>query len=452
MIYLDFCRNRRIGVIGLGKTGLSAVDALVASGAVVEIYDDQKSFDNIYPHLKRIDTRTVEKLDALIVSPGVNFIWPNGHPLVNAARRNLIPVLNDLDLFQRHVRNKIRVCITGTNGKSTTTALVHHVFNDAGKITAIGGNFGQTVLSLDPNSDYFILEISSYQLESSNILGFDTAILLNIAPDHLTRHGGMEGYITSKQKIFANFHEKSTAIVGIDDDHCAEIFKFLKKINHPQVIPISGSRVPPLGVGWHGNDLIDNRRGSWERVCGKSLFLDGVHNLQNVAAAYAVSACNGLDGEIFQRGLFSFKGLEHRQEIVACIDGVQYINDSKATNVDSVEQALKRFDDIIWILGGRPKENGLESLCKYFDRIKFALLIGEAAKDWSQMLRSHGVKNEIVYTLSEAVPRSREIAKIHGASVVLLSPACASFDQFRNFEERGDQFKNLVLNNDFKSK
>jgi UDP-N-acetylmuramoylalanine--D-glutamate ligase len=348
-------------------------------------------------------------------------------------------------LFQQHVGNKTIVCITGTNGKSTTTALIHSLLNSGEKKSEIGGNFGLPVLSLDPNADFFVLELSSYQLESSFIFGFDTAILLNVTPDHLTRHGGMEGYISAKQKIFANFHEKSAAIIGADDEHCIKIFEFLKRINHPRAIPISGNKVPESGIGWDDDKLIDNFFESGKIVCEKNPILDGSHNRQNIAAAYAACVQNGLDKESFRAKLFSFSGLEHRQEIVARIDGVLYVNDSKATNADSTEQALKRFDNIIWILGGRPKEDGIESLAKYFSKIRFAFLIGEAAEDFARLLTSRGVKNEIAKTLDAAVPRSKETAKICGGdATVLLSPACASFDQFKDFEERGNRFKKLV--------
>ncbi|MDR0968358.1 MAG: UDP-N-acetylmuramoyl-L-alanine--D-glutamate ligase [Holosporaceae bacterium] len=441
MIFLDYYKNKRVGVLGLGKTGKSVADSLIASGAEVRLYDDRAI---VYRGLTASNKLCDEKLAALIVSPGINILWPKVHPIIKAARENLIPILSDLDLFQQQAKNKKTICITGTNGKSTTTVLTRHLFNSAGKKTEIGGNFGIPLLLVDPNADFFVFELSSHQLESSFILGFDTAILLNISPDHLMRHGGMEGYIAAKQKIFANFHEKSTAIIGVDDERCVKIFEFLKKINHPRVIPISGDKVPDFGIGWEDDNLVDNRFNSREIVCGKIPDFDGKHNRQNIAAAYAAFVQHGLDKKSFHEKLLSFKGLEHRQEIVARIDGVLYVNDSKATNADSTKQALKRFDNIIWILGGRPKEDGIGSLVKYFDKIRFAFLIGEAAEDFAVLLSERGVKNEIAETLDEAVRRSKEFAKIYNADVVLLSPACASFDQFRDFEERGERFKNLV--------
>ncbi|MDR1333981.1 MAG: UDP-N-acetylmuramoyl-L-alanine--D-glutamate ligase, partial [Holosporaceae bacterium] len=333
MTVLDFFKNKKVGVVGLGKTGQSVVDALMAGGADVKVHDDNlgRSFN--------LD----ENFDAIVVSPSISLLWPKVHPIIQMAREKFIPILNDIDLWQKQLSRKKTICITGTNGKSTTTALVHYLLNFAGKNVDIGGNFGNPILSLNSDADSFVLELSSYQLESCSILGFDTAILLNITPDHLTRHGGMEGYVAAKQKIFANFHERSVAVIGVDDHHCLKIFNFLKAINHPCVIPISGNSVPKFGIGWDRNELIDDRFGFREIICEKKSDLDGDHNRQNIAAAYAAYVSSGSKQELFRTGLSSFKGLEHRQEIVATIDGVQYVNDSKATNADSVEKALQRF-------------------------------------------------------------------------------------------------------------
>ncbi len=434
MIRLDFYKNKRVGVLGLGKTGKSAVDALKFSGAEVSVYDDK--LDN--------DIESVKKLDALVVSPGIHLQWPHKHPIVDIAQQFAVPVLSDLDLFLQHVHQK-NICITGTNGKSTTTALVGHIFGAVGD-TAVGGNIGCPILSLSENSKCYVFELSSYQLEASSILGLDTAILLNITPDHLTRHGGMTGYITAKQKIFMNFTEKSHAVIGVDDGHCEKICEFLKGIGHPDVIPISGNIVPKGGIGWENDKLIDNRFGQREVICEKIESFSGNHNYQNIAAAYATCAVNGVSKDVFLSQLHTFKGLAHRQELIAEIGGVKYVNDSKATNADSVEQALKRFDNVIWILGGRPKEDGIESLIKYFTKIRFAYLIGEAAEDWSQLLTANGLANEISGTLDKAVLASSKKATELNADVVLLSPACASFDQFKDFEERGDKFRQLVMN------
>ncbi len=425
--------KKNFGVVGFGQTGQSIVRFLENYEANIFLFDD-KIIDN--PYYQNLENFDWKKLDFLVVSPGIH-LWWDIHPAVLQARQFMIPLINDLDLFQQQINGET-IAVTGTNGKSTTTALIHHIFKKKFQ-TEIGGNFGKPVLDLPKNSDFYILELSSYQLESCNLLGFDTAILLNITPDHLTRHGGMEGYISAKQKIFINPKKNSTAIVGIDDEYCQHILDF---VHYPNVIKISGKEVPKNGVGWHENKLIDNRKNQFKIIIQSVPKLDGDHNRQNIAAAYAACAANGIDEKIFSEGLVTFSGLEHRQEFVKSINGAQYVNDSKATNADSVEQALKRFENIIWILGGRPKEDGIESLRPYFSKIKFAFLIGEAAEKWHEFLNRNHVSNEIVLTLENAVKKSYKIAQ--EKDVVLLSPACASFDQFKSFEDRGEQFKKLV--------
>lgn len=445
MILLNCLKNKRVGVLGAGKTGLAIVDSLEYSGAKIFLYDDtgiknaeyQKYFADL------LNEEVVKSLDVIAVSPGIHMYWPQPHKAILLARKYGVEIISDLDLFQKQIKSDEKiVAVTGTNGKSTTVALLKHILNLSGKNSCIGGNFGFPILSLSEKSDFYILELSSYQLEQANILEFDISVLLNITPDHIRRHGGMGGYISTKQKIFVN---SKNSIIGVDDSYCVEIFNFLKKIGRKNVIPISGKIVPEFGVGWKNDCLVDNRCGKNEIICGKCSKLDGNHNRQNIAAAYAVCTIDKLLSKTaFIKHLQSFKCLEHRQEFVARIDGVQYINDSKATNADSVEQALIRFDNIFWILGGRPKEGGIYSLEKYFSKIKYAFLIGEAAQDWNKLLQDRGVKAEITVTLEKAVKRAYLEAKHIKPEVVLFSPACASFDQFRNFEERGEKFKEFV--------
>ncbi len=425
--------GKNIGVVGFGQTGRSIISFLEKIKANIFLFDDKVIKSPYYHHIAPFDW---SQLDTLIVSPGIH-LWWNMHPAVKYARKYLIPIINDIDMFQLNVSGKI-IGITGTNGKSTTTALIHHILQSKYK-TEIGGNFGTPVLNLPTDSDLYVLELSSYQLESCSILGFDTSILLNITPDHLTRHGGMAGYISSKQKVFANPKYNSTAIFSIDDNNSCHLLDYA---NYPNIIPISGSTVPNNGIGWYNDNLIDNRYNNFKIICNAIPTLDGNHNRQNISAAYAACISHDIDEETFVERLQSFKGLEHRQELVKTINGVKYINDSKATNADSVEQALLRFENIIWILGGRPKEDGIDSLIPYFNKIKFAYLIGEAAEAWHQLLDQHNLPNQIVFNLESAVQQSHKIAT--DGDVVLLSPACASFDQFKSFEERGNVFKQLV--------
>lgn len=444
MILLNNLKNKKIGVLGFGQTGKAIVDSLELSGAKIFLHDDSvvKNIQYRKYCADLLDREIVKSLDAIIMSPGIHLFWPKPHKTVSLARKCGIELISDLDLFQKQTDKKI-IAITGTNGKSTTTALIEHIFKSSGKNSCLGGNFGPSILSLDSNYDFYVLELSSYQLEHANILGFDTSILLNITPDHLTRHGGMCGYISAKQKIFMN---AKNSIIGIDDNHCIEIFNFLKEIKQAHVIPISGKIIPDSGIGWKDDYLIDNRFGKYEIICEKHPRLDGNHNRQNIAASYAACTTNGISKNDFVMHIESFECLSHRQEFVACIDNIPYINDSKATNADSVEQALMRFDNIFWILGGRPKEGGIASLQKYFSKIKYAFLIGEAAKDWNNLLMLHNVKTEIVITLENAVKRAHKEAKKMKPDVILLSPACASFDQFKSFEERGNKFKEFVRN------
>ena len=425
--------KNNFGVVGFGQTGKSIVRFLENLKANIFLFDDKIIENPYYQNFENFDWK---KLDFLVVSPGIHLLW-DIHPVVKQARKFMIPVINDLDLFQPQIHGQI-IAVTGTNGKSTTTALIHHIFKKKYQ-TEIGGNFGKPVLNLPKNSDFYILELSSYQLESCNLLGFDTAILLNITADHLARHGGMEGYVAAKQRIFGSSKKNSTAIIGIDDNYCRHILDFVR---YPRVIKISGKEVPENGIGWYGNKLIDNCENKFKIVENNVNGLDGNHNRQNIAAAYAACVANDIDEKFFTEGIATFSGLEHRQEFVKSINGVRYINDSKATNADSVKQALNRFENIIWILGGRPKEDGIESLRPYFSKIKFAFLIGEAAEKWHPFLVENHIANEVAFTLENAVKKSYKIAE--EKDVVLLSPACASFDQFKSFEDRGKQFKKFV--------
>ena len=445
MIKIDWLKNKTVGVVGFGKTGRAVVDSLIFSGARVKLFDDREVTDENYrKFFCQPENCDWNEIDLLIVSPGIHLRWSHPHETVRQANLHNILIRNDLDIFQQQTRGK-KISVTGTNGKSTTTALINHIFEKNSRKIGLGGNIGVPVLSLNDDCDFYALEISSYTLESSAILGFDTAILLNITPDHLERHGGMAGYIAAKQKIFANPHENSHALISVDDEHCREIFDFLKNTKHPNVIPFSGACVPDFGIGWNErNQLVDNRFGKNCVICEKNETLDGQHNRQNIAAVFGACILNGLSPEEFCRGLFSFRCLEHRQELVATINGVQYVNDSKATNAESVEQALRRYENVHIILGGRPKENGINNLVKYFPKIKRAFLIGEAAEDFQRVLQKHGVATVMSGNIERALNDSLEFLEEDQSKVVLLSPACASFDQFSDFEARGNFFKKLV--------
>jgi UDP-N-acetylmuramoylalanine--D-glutamate ligase len=301
-----------------------------------------------------------------------------------------------------------------------------------------------TLEALDQDGIY-VLEMSSYQLDLTLSITFDVAVLLNVTPDHLDRHGDFDGYVKAKRQIFHRQTKPRTAIVGVDDATCAKIYADLKAADEQTVIGISGERIVPGGVYAENGVLIDDSEG--KRVPAIALkecpSLPGSHNGQNAAAAYAACKAVGVDPAVIAACLRSFPGLAHRQQIVAVIDGVPYVNDSKATNIDAAAKALACYDHILWIAGGRAKESGLAGLEPYFGHIAQAFLIGEAAADFAAALEGH-VPVSLSGTVAQAVSAAADAASRLPGSVVLLSPACASFDQFANFEQRGDAFVQAV--------
>jgi UDP-N-acetylmuramoylalanine--D-glutamate ligase len=297
---------------------------------------------------------------------------------------------------------------------------------------------------LGPDGTY-VLEMSSYQLELTPSLAFNVAVLLNITPDHLDRHGGMQGYIAAKERIFARQLGRHAAIVGIDDPICLGIAETLAARRRQRVVPISGERPAAGGVGVSGTWLVDDTGGTRREVLDLATLerLPGRHNWQNAAAAFAAVRCLGLDAATAAAGIASFKGLAHRQELIATIDGVRYVNDSKATNAEATEKALACYDEIYWIAGGRAKEGGIAALAPYFPRIRHAFLIGEAAEPFAATLAGRAPAT-LSRTLEAAVAAAHEASRGRRGATVLLSPACASFDQFTDFEARGTRFRHLV--------
>jgi UDP-N-acetylmuramoylalanine--D-glutamate ligase len=420
-------------VLGLGKTGQAAMRALEKVGAEVFSWDDASKKNDI----------PWSRLRAIICSPGIPSLWPRPHPVIAEARQRFVPIFSDVDILRQLAPQSRFIAITGTNGKSTTTAWLGEVLQDC----AVGGNIGLPALDLpfDKNThNCYALELSSYQLEISQYPLYDISVLLNITPDHLTRHGGMEGYVTAKRRIFLN--PRGVAIVGVDDPHGRRLAQYLAQDPERVIVPISGERVPEGGIGWQGGHLIDAR--TQETHLLQEDVLQGAHNQQNCAAVYAAAVSCGLSPTQVKQRLKAFKGLAHRQEHVATWQNVIFINDSKATNANSVLLALRRFSGTYWITGGRQKEDGITALTPFFPSIKKAFLIGEAAVPFSHVLQDAYVPFEIVHTLERATRAAFLAAKEHATpaapQVVLFSPACASFDQFRDFEERGTFFKQCV--------
>jgi len=448
--------GKKVAVFGLGGSGLVSASALLAGGADVVAFDDdaQSVAKANAAGIPTADLRDVDwsKIAALVLAPGVPFTHPEPHWIVTLAHKAGVAVIGDIELFCREratlAPNAPFVAITGTNGKSTTTALIAHLAASAGMDAQLGGNIGTAILSLQPPQAgrVHVIECSSYQIDLAPSLDPSVGILINLSEDHLDRHGSMEHYAEVKERLVAGVPSNGSAIVGVDDDWCRAIADRLAQV---------GKRVVRISVHRELSDGIYVTNGRIMRATASGVTpiaelggigsLRGQHNAQNAACAAAAALALGLEPPAIQAGLRSFPGLAHRMEELGRRGAVLYVNDSKATNADSAAQALACFSDIFWIAGGKPKTGGIESLRGFFPRIRKAYLIGEAAEEFAATL-SPGVPYEIDGTLDKALAaasRDAEAATVP-EPVVLLSPACASFDQYRNFEVRGDAFRDLV--------
>jgi UDP-N-acetylmuramoylalanine--D-glutamate ligase len=453
MIAVTAFRERQVAVLGLARSGLAATAALQRGGARVLAWDDARGPRETAAAtgvpIVDLAQRGLDGIAALVLSPGIAHRYPKPHPVAADARARDIPILGDIELLALSCREARYVGITGTNGKSTTTALIGHILEHAGRPVAVGGNLGTAALSLPPlgADGVYVLEMSSYQLDLTESLACDVAVLLNVTPDHLDRHGGMDGYVAAKRRIFRHQKKPQAAVIGIDDAVCRGILAELRRAGAQTVIPISSETGAPGGVFVAAGWLIDDMSGSALRVVELAGLarLPGRHNAQNIAAAYAAARCLGIDCATIVAALRSFPGLAHRQELIAVIDGVRYINDSKATNAEAAAKALACYDDVYWIAGGVAKEGGFAALAPLFPRIRRAFLIGEAASTFAATLEGR-VPFSRCGTLAAATEAAQReaLAERRGHPTVLLSPACASFDQFTNFEERGEVFRRLV--------
>ncbi|MFN7190444.1 MAG: UDP-N-acetylmuramoyl-L-alanine--D-glutamate ligase [Rhodospirillales bacterium] len=441
-----------VGVLGLGKSGLATARALMASGAEVWAWDDSEDrraeARALEVPLVDLGTADLAELTSLVISPGIPHTHPAPHPVAVRAKAAKVELICDIELLVRSQREAAYIGITGTNGKSTTTALIGHVLATAKRAVQVGGNIGTAVLTLEPlgENGAFVLELSSYQLELVPTAVFDIAVFLNLSPDHLDRHGGMDGYITAKKNIFQRQTRPRVAVIGLDDDYCRKIHAELVAADDQIVIAVSGMGAVAGGVYAQDGTLFDARSAVPVAICDLTACasLPGAHNHQNAAAAAAVALQIGIPAATIAAALKSFPGLAHRQERVASVDGVLFVNDSKATNADAAARALGCYETIYWIAGGQAKEGGIEALRPHFKRIAKAYLIGAAANDFAKTLGN--MPHEIAGDLDTAVAHAFADAKQDGKSnpVVLLSPACASWDQFKSFEHRGDRFRSLV--------
>lgn len=448
MIPVTTFKGKTVALFGLGGSGLATAMALAAGGADVVAWDDNPaSVENAATAgIKTGDLRTLEwtKVDALVLSPGVPLTHPKPHWSADLARAAGAEIVGDIELFARERRAHAPDCpfiaITGTNGKSTTTALIAHILKSSGRDTQLGGNIGTAVLTLDPPKAgrFFVVECSSYQIDLAPTLDPSAGILLNLTPDHLDRHGSMQHYAEVKERLVAG---SRTAVVGVDDSHCAMIADRIERTG-TKVVRISRRNVLADGIYADGARLIAAQGGATREIADLSAIqtLRGSHNAQNAAAAIAACLAVGVSEDEIRAGLSTFPGLKHRMQPVGRKGDVLFVNDSKATNADAAAPALSSFERIYWIAGGVPKE-GITTLGGFFPRIAKAYLIGEAAPAFAATLGDR-VPFEIAGTLERAVADAAADAgqDAGGPVAVLLSPACASFDQYKNFEVRGDAF------------
>jgi len=460
MIKAGTFAGKNIAVFGLGRTGITAALSLAAGGANVLAWDDNpqsvtaaKEKGVSIADLSKTDWSTI---DELVLSPGVPDKLPEPHWTATAAKEAGVPIICDIEIFAREVMSRAEenrpkiIAITGTNGKSTTTALIGHVLQACGRDAQIGGNIGRGVLDLDSMhaGTYYVLELSSYQLERTNSLRANAAVFLNLTPDHLERHGDMDRYEAAKRRIFRNQTSDDTVVIGVDNPEGRRICSELKVANGRRIVPISGRKSLGHGVCALKGKLYCAQGPSVAEVANlnKAQALEGMHNWQNAAAAYAAVSSLGIDTQSIGEALLSFPGLAHRMETVGKISKVRFVNDSKATNADAAQQALASYGDVFWIAGGQAKSDGIEPLQPLFDNISKAYLIGEAAPVFHKTLSKSDVEHKVSGTLEMAVLCALRDALNSDAKdpIVLLSPACASFDQFKNFEVRGDAFRAQV--------
>ncbi len=461
---------KAVAVLGLGRSGLATVRALRAGGAVPVCWDDNESARSVaekegFAVASLHEGEVWQKHDfaALVLSPGIAHLYPTPHPVVGQAWAHGVPVDNDVGLFFAEIDDLTNamvedgrffeagppeiVCITGSNGKSTTTALVAHILEQAGRRVQMGGNIGRGVLDLDmPEAgDVIVLELSSYQIELARYLSPSVAVFLNFSPDHYDRHGGRGGYFAAKRRLF-DVGMPGRSIIGVDEEEG----RFLAGSVGGGVTVISAQRALET---WPERAVYVCAEGICETVGGTPTHkvaqpvapaLPGVHNQQNLCAAYAVCRELELSPDVIMAGAASFPGLPHRMEAVAQLGEIRFVNDSKATNVDAAARALSTFDNIYWIAGGQAKEGGLDGLLPHMGNVRQAYLIGESAPLFARLLEGRCALVQSG-TLERAVAQALADARQGGGpAVVLLAPACASFDQFRSFEARGAQFRALV--------
>jgi UDP-N-acetylmuramoylalanine--D-glutamate ligase len=452
MIPVTSFAGKTVAVFGLGGSGLATCHALIAGGANVIAFDDDANKVTQAAEAK-VGATDLHNIDwsgvaALVLTPGVPLTHPQPHWSAELATQAGVAIIGDVELFCRerrtHAPDAPFVAITGTNGKSTTTALIAHLLRHAGRDVQMGGNIGVPVLQLEPPSPerHYVIECSSYQLDLAPSIDPTVGIMLNVTPDHIDRHGTIEHYAAVKSRILGRARVR---IIGVDDDYGRGMANNLAAMQRA-VVPISINRIVPHGYVGGERNIYRTGESEAEDIADLTGIgsLRGSHNMQNAVAAFAACSALGVDDKTLQQGLRTFPGLAHRMEQIGKTGAVLFINDSKATNADSAAKALASFDTIYWIAGGLPKEGGITSLAEFFPKIAKAYLIGQAAPDFARTLEGQ-VPYDMAGTLEVALDHAARDAIAAGRpAIVLLSPACASFDQFPNFEVRGNRFRELV--------
>ncbi len=456
MIAVKGLSGATVAVLGLGRSGLSAARALREGGATPICWDDNEAA-RAKAEAEGFACKAFKSADAfaniarLIVSPGIPHLYPAPNPVIAAAQEAGVPVDNDIGLFFQSfatsewdsfdVAPQV-IAVTGSNGKSTTSALIHHIMESVGRDSQLAGNIGRGVLDIDPARDggVVVLELSSYQTDLARSLTPDVAVFTNLSPDHLDRHAGMGGYFAAKRRLFAE-GGPDRAIIGVDEDEGRFLAGQLAEgPTDDRVIRVSVAR-KLTGPGWQvfarKGFLSEYRKG--KQVASIDLRgiagLPGSHNHQNACAAYAACRTLGLAPRVIEAAFHGFGGLPHRSQLIAEADGVRYVNDSKATNIDSAAKALQAFEDIRWICGGLEKDGGLQALNAVSGSVRKAYVIGREAAQFAMQLE---VEAQVCTTMAEAVAAA--MADAQEGEVVLLAPAAASFDQYDSFEKRGEDF------------
>ena len=443
--------DRPVAVFGLGLSGMSVVRFLLKEGISVTAWDDKeenkKSAEDLGAKIEDLTSIDLSAYALLLLAPGVPYSF-EPHPVVVNAQKYDLEIIGDLELLHRCNHGIKTVGITGTNGKSTTTSLMVHVLNNASFKAVMGGNIGKPVFDLDFSKDYdfLVLEISSYQMDLCPTFRPDVSIFLNITPDHLDRHGSMQAYIDAKAHILEG---EGVAVISVDDDFTQVLFDKAFMEGKRKVIPVSVKSTIIEGYFVSSDKFFCNKHGEDIEIGffddNKFETLRGLHNHQNMACVFAAAREMGVASEQIFKAFESYEGLPHRQYLAGKKDKVVYINDSKATNAEAAAKGLSSYDNIFWIVGGRPKKGGLEGLEIFKDKIKNTYVIGEASEAFSAWLLYYGFAHSLCKTLDVATAKAHEDAQNSGEeATVLLSPACASWDQFPSFEVRGNEFTKKV--------